>query len=224
MRHSPRTTPSLDIRARAGQSIIELLVAIGVGTLLIVGAIAIISPAIKTQGDTTRLQVAAGLGKQLLDNTRVLAEADWHNLDALSTSTANHYYLVASTSPYTVATGTESVAVATTTYTRYFYLEDVYRSASTNRIDAGGMVYDPSTKKITVVYGWGNITNAISSYVARTNDNVFSQTDWSGGANQDGPLTVTTTNTKFSTSTNIGYVTSTASPTSTAGSLVIQGF
>jgi hypothetical protein len=209
--------------AREGQSLIELLVSIGVGVILIVGAVSVISTTIKTQGDTTHLQVAAGLGKQLLDNVRVSAEGNWHIIDSLSTSSLNRYYLITSSSPYTVATGTQSIALTTTTYTRYFYLDDVCRNSS-SKIDVCGTTLDPSTKKVTVVYGWGNVTNSIFSYLVRANNSVFTQTDWSGGPNQVGVVTPTTVNTKFSTSSNINYTTSTASPTSTTGSLVVQGF
>jgi type II secretory pathway pseudopilin PulG len=210
------------IQFRAGQSIIELLVAIGVGVILIVGAISVLGPTIKTQGDTTRLQVAAGLGKGLLDNVVVFADSDWHNISTLATSSARKYYLIASTSPFVAASGTEAVLVATTTYTRYFYVDDVFFNAY-SQIDVDGTFYNPSVKKIIVVYGWGTATNTMATYVSRTNNSAFVQTDWSAGPTQ-GVATVTTTLNGFGTSTNISYVTSTASPTSTTGSLIIRGF
>lgn len=199
-----------------GQSLIEVLVAVAVGTIMVAGAMAIVSPTLKTRGDTARLQVASGVGKGLLENARVLSESNWHAFDALATTSANKYYIVASTSPFTVASGVESVDVGTTTYTRYFYLGDVYRNGS-GYIDPAGTAFDPSTKKITIVYGWASTTESMDSYLGRTWDQIFAQTDWSGGPNQSGPITSTSTNAQFATSSNMNYTTS-------SGALVIQGF
>ncbi len=425
---------------RRGQSLIEILIAVAVGAILVVGTLSIIAPTLKTSGDATRVQVASALGKELLDNARVMFEGNWHIMDNMSTSSANRYFLNSSASPFGFATGTESqvlpnvltsliaywkldegvgsstadfggsgytgtlyndtswvtgylgdalsfggntaqvvtnsatalkytggdmtlsmwvkpdatddggyilskpwngggqynytidsaggsnptigvqlsgatsyslgssktisagiwhhvlvtfssssnVAIyldgalansgthgiaswtpgsgdanislvlgciypyasnncagATTYdykgllddvriynrvltageisslyksafYTRYFYLDDVYRDAG-GLIDAGGSTFDPSTKKITVVYGWGNVFATSTSYLVRSEDQLFSQVDWSGGPGQSGPITSTSTNNKFSVATNTDYSTS-------SGSLVIQGF
>ncbi len=204
------------MNARSGQSLVELLVAIGVGAILVIGAVAAIAPSIQTHGSALKIQMASALGKELLDNTRAFGEGSWHNLEYLSTTSVHAYYLIATTSPFQIATGTQNVTLATSTFTRYFYLDDVYRNSS-GKIDSAGTYYDPSTKKITVVYGWGNGTSSLTSYFARTGDNVWSQTDWSGGPNQDGPITATGTNAQFASSTGIDYTTST-------GAIVISGF
>jgi hypothetical protein len=94
-------------------------------------------------------------------------------------------------------------------YTRYFYVNDVGRDANGN-IQSSGGTNDPSTKKVTVVYGWaGGSTSSFSTYLTRFKDNVFDQTDWSGGPGQNGPAT--TTNNMFSTSTQMDYSTTTGS-------------
>jgi hypothetical protein len=149
---------------------------------------------------------------------RSLAQSDWHAIEELSTSSAFSYHIVASTSPFTIATGTETLVVATTTYTRSFYLNDVHRNSS-GFIDAtGGSALDPSTRKITVVYGWlTNASNTMVSYITRSRDEVLFASDWSGGGGQDGPVTSTSTNSSFATSSSIDTV---AHP----GSLVITGF
>lgn len=97
-------------------------------------------------------------------------------------------------------------------YTRYFYFDNVSRDASGNISGSGAN--DPSTKKATVVYGWpGGPTSSFSTYLTRFRNNVFEQTDWSGGPGQNGP--VTSANNKFSTSTQIDYST-------TNGSIMIK--
>ncbi|MBI4087549.1 MAG: prepilin-type N-terminal cleavage/methylation domain-containing protein [Candidatus Liptonbacteria bacterium] len=192
-----------------GQSLIEILVAVGIGALLIVAAAAVIAPSLNIGTQSYKVQTGTALAKELMENVRVWAEGDWHNISNLATSSANHYHLNATTSPFTVASGNESVTLSTTTYTRYFYVEDVYRDVSDLIVSAGGS-YDPSTKKLIVEYSWQNsATSTIAEYVTRNRNNVFWQTDWSGGPGQDGP--VTSTNARFSTSTQIDHSTTTGS-------------
>jgi type II secretory pathway pseudopilin PulG len=87
-------------KLKYGQSLIEILVAVGVGTIMLLGAITALSPVIKSSTDANRSQVGAVLGKELLDNVRVFSQADWHNVSSLATSSANKYYLAQSTSGY----------------------------------------------------------------------------------------------------------------------------
>ncbi len=407
---------------REGQSLIEILVALAVGTILIIAAISVIAPALRANTNADRVQVSSALGKELLENVRVFSEADWYNISNLATSSANKYFLVSASSPLIAATGTEGISsngiasgtvgywkldetagttaydfsgngkngtyvntpasttgkiggallfngtnqnvgsintsalpsgtsavsmfawikTSTTTretavsyggsatgqaatlnvnefaanghfyidfygnyldsgvtvndglwhlvgftlagsttsitmyvdgaaysgtlggipnilagtnmqigrwvtagagdtspyyfsgsidevkiynrvlsatevkniynaaiYTRYFYLDAVGRDVSDALLSSGG-TNDPSTKKLSVVYGWLNgPTSTFSMYLTRFRNNVFDQTDWSGGSGQEGPAT--TTNSSFSTSTKIYHSTTTGS-------------
>jgi len=92
-----------------GQSLIEILIAMTIGALFIIAAVSIITPALKINTQTYRVQTGVGLAKELLENVRVWSEGDWHNVSNLATTSANRYFLNASVSPFVVATGTESV-------------------------------------------------------------------------------------------------------------------
>ncbi len=205
----PATRYSLLAR-KGGQSIIEILIAVAVGALLVIAAAGVIAPALRSNTQANRVQVVVALGKELSDNIRAWAEGDWHNVLNLATTSANVYYLNATSSPFTSATGTESVVVATTTYRRYFYIDNVQRNAAGTIVSSGGSS-DPSTKRITVGYNWPQgVTTTFAFFLTRYRNNVFDQTDWSGGPNQSGP--VTTTNNQFATSTsNVAYDSSTGS-------------
>ncbi len=193
---------------RSGQSLMEVLIGIAVGSLLIISAASLIAPALKSNISVTEIQTSAALGKELLDNVRSFTEGNWHNISVLATSSANKYYLNATSSPFTAATGTQSIS-ATTTYTRYFYLDDAYRDGSGNI--AGSGTYDPSTRKVTVVFGWsGGPTSTMSTYVVRGFDSVARQTDWSAGPVQSGTV-VTSFGSGFATSVNANYSTTTGS-------------
>ncbi len=195
--------------SQKGQSLLEVLIALVVGSIFIIGAATIIVPSLRLNTQANRIQVGAALGKELLENVRVSSEADWHTIYNLNKGSSNHYHLTTSTSPFAAAAGDEIIAVSTTTYTRYFYLDNVGRDASGNIISSGG-TDDPSTLKVIVVYSWSNgPSNTIATYLTRFKNNVFDQTDWSGGPGQAGPAT--TTNSRFSTSSQIDYATTTGS-------------
>jgi Tfp pilus assembly protein PilV len=192
-----------------GQSLAEVLIAVAIGAILIVASVAVIVPALQSNTQAAKIQAASSLGKELMDNVRVWSEGNWNNVLALATGTTNVYYLNTSSSPFfaSVVSSTQSVVVGTSTYTRSFYLSDVYRNGAGAIVTTPG-TYDPSTKQVTVLYGWpGGPTNKMTTYIVRGKNAAFSQNDWSGGFGQNGPET--STNNQFATSVNIDYSTST---------------
>lgn len=195
-----------------GQSLVELLVALAVGAIFIIGAASVIVASLRSNTQANRIQIGAALGKELLENVRVSSEADWHTIYNLNKGSSNHYYLTTSTSPFAAVAGDETILVSSTTYRRYFYVDNIGRDASENILSSGG-TDDPSTQKVTVVYSWSSGTSStLMIYLARFMNNVFAQTDWSGGPGQSGPATP---NNQFSTSSQINYAT-------TTGSIIIQ--
>lgn len=189
------------IKYNSGQSLVEILVALAVGIIFVLGTIIAVQMSLKTGKDSEKIQTSAMFARELMDNVKIFAESDWHNISNLATTSANKYYLNTSNSPFTVVSGEESISVGTTTYSRYFYVDDVYRDGSGQITQSGGTL-DPSTKKITIVYKWiGGNDKYLITYLTRFKNMIFNQTDWSGGGGQDGPIT--STNEKFSTSSNI---------------------
>jgi hypothetical protein len=197
--------------SRRGQSISEVLLAIAVGAIFMVAAVAVIVPALRESSQAGNIQQGATVGQALLDNVRVWSESGWSNITSLATGTAYQYYLITSSSPYTATSGIQSLAIGTTTFVRYFYLSDAYRtsggglsSTSTNN------TYDPSTKQVTVVYNWTQgTTTTISTYLTRNDDAVIDQTDWSGGPGATSAAT--SVGSRFTSSTNVDYSTTTGS-------------
>jgi hypothetical protein len=197
---------------RDGQSLAEVLIAVAIGAVLIAAGVSLIVPALSSNAQAAKIQVATSLGKELIDSVRVWADGNWNNVLSLATGTANKYYLMTTSSPYTAsgAGSGQTIVIGTSTYIRYFYLSDVYRDSSGNIVTSGGS-YDPSTKLVTAVYNWlgGASTNTMSIYLVRSRNNVVAQNDWSGGPGQAGPAT--STNNQFVSSTNIDYSTTTGS-------------
>ena len=199
---------------KKGQSLIEILVAIAIGIVMIGVAIAIIAPVLKSNTRTNEAKIGGMLGRELLENVKVFAERDWHNIDTLATTSLWHYYLVTSTVTgfFATSTGDESTTIATTTYTRYFYVDDVCRDAS-DKIPDDAMLCvtmnDPATKKVTVVYKWpDSATNTFATYLTRFKSRITAQTDWQKGTVPVNSSPVTTTTNSFATSSNIIYASS----------------
>lgn len=189
---------------RNGQSLVDVLVGTAIGVILISAAVIAIGPALNTSAQAERVQQASFLANGLLGNLVTWSNGNWHSILAVATGTSNEYFLITSSSPYMATSGIQTIAEATTSYWRYFYITDVYRDAAGNIVTSGGS-YDPSTKKATVAYGWlGGATSTVSEYLTRNQEQVYSQSDWSGGP-ATGTGAVTTTNFEFTSSTNINY-------------------
>lgn len=106
-------TPYSLLKPNKGQSLVEILIAIAIGSIMIAAAAAVISVSLKINAQAGRNQTGTALAKELLENVRVWGEKDWHNIANLATSSANGYFLIPSSSSLAVASGTESVVAGT---------------------------------------------------------------------------------------------------------------
>lgn len=193
--------------SRRAQSIVEVLIAIGIGVLFVGAAISLIMPSLQAGSQATSVQASSALAKGLLDNVRTWSEGNWNNILNLATGAGHRYYLNTTASPFVVSGGTEHLMLGTTTYSIGFSLQDVYRNSTGSIVTSGGS-YDPSTKQITAYYSWPlAATRTMVMYLTRNENFVLIQNDWSGGPGQNGPMT--STNSQFATSSNIEYSTST---------------
>ncbi|MBI2075072.1 MAG: hypothetical protein HYT82_00195 [Candidatus Harrisonbacteria bacterium] len=174
--------------SQGGQSLIEILLAIGIGTLLVGGAAAIIALSLRVDTANKPVQGALFAVQDLLDKVATLAEANWRaNIGALSPSPVA-YAVAVSGSAFTISEGSENVTIDGVPFTRFFTAEDVYRDSS-GAIQSSGAV-DPSTKKITATVRWaegaGTTEFSLVKFVTRARNASTGQTDWSGGAGQTG--------------------------------------
>ncbi len=216
------------IKERNGQSLLELLLAIVLGVILIGAMVVVIAPTLKINTETNESKIGASLGRELVENLRVFADRDWHNIDTLATGTldTNNFYITSTNSIFVTSTGRENITIGTTTYTRYFFLEDICRdgagSLTTSSPSAATscenllppLVSDPSTKKATVVFRWPQgATSTFSTLFTRWKSKIFWQTDWSKGVTST-IVSATSSAMGFVTSSNISFA-------STSGAIYI---
>jgi len=219
------------LKTTRGQSLVEIMIAVGIAAILLGGATAAIIPILRSNLETRNVQITNLLAQEYLDNLESLAESDWHLIynPPSSKGPSSQFYLRATTTTFEIISGTTSTVVEGRTFTRYFSIENVNRdlcgagdittnasTTCTSGPGAVGVTDDPSTQKITVSISWPeNRSLSKIQYLTRSVNRVFRQTDWSGGPGQEGPIT--TENNLFTSSDGINY-------SSTTGSIKIQGF
>ena len=134
----------LYIRQQSGQTLIEVLVAMGLlGILLPALATGLVAAREGKANESQRL-AATALLREADEATRSIREKGWTIISANGT-----YYPAISGSGWTLASGAET----TNGFTRTIVISDVQRNASGAIVASGGVV-DPSTKKVVSMVSW----------------------------------------------------------------------
>lgn len=193
-----------------GQSLMEVLIGVALGAIFVIGTASLIAPSLKVNKQLVQVQTRVQLANELMENVRSWVPGNWDGMLTVGTGTAYAYYLNTATSSFSIVSGTESIAVNSQTFHRYFYLGDVYRdSGGSVTTTASGNNYDPSTKFVIVsvaaVAASSPGTTTIGFYVTRSANNVFNQTSWAGGPGQNGAVAVV--GNRFATEVNIATTT-----------------
>ncbi len=184
------------------QSLMEILVAVAVGSILIGGSATLMALSLQNYKMVRQKLVANSLIHQEAEIIQALGRGNWHTIYDLNKDT--NYYTTASSSTWVISSGQEIDAVDEIPYKRYFQISNVNRDGSGDITDIGD-INDPSTQKITVFLEYGDNYARSSSllfYLIRSEDNyTFTQTDWSGGSGQAGP--VPNPSSKYDSASNI---------------------
>jgi type II secretory pathway pseudopilin PulG len=171
--------------SQRGQSLIELVVGIGIGVLFITAAVGIITVSLRIDFQNKFAQTAAELNQQLIEQVATYANADWHNLDTRPLGTALR--LATTTQGFIVGNvGSSTKVLDGNTYDTSFSLEAVCRNALDAFIECPASPADPSTFKVTVATQWhqGDTLPELRlvHYLTRIRDRVWHQNDWSNGS------------------------------------------
>ncbi len=207
----------------SGLSLVEVIIALSVGAVLIVGSSGTIALILKNNLWAKNNLTAGFLAQELIDNLKVISKSDWnaiYNIPIKGPDSQYHMNVARE-----VISGTEVIIVENRDFVRYFSAENVYRTAcgtgDITKESAGicvngiGILEDNSTQRIVISVSWAGEVGSISTtrYLTRHYDAVFVQTDWSDGIILDEK--VISPNKKFSASTNIDF-------TSNPGSIVLS--
>ena len=201
-----------------GQSLLEVIIAVAVGTITILAAITVLSLILRIGRQDVSFQTGVFLEQEILDNVTVTAERDWQQL--ANTSEGQDYRLATTSTEgvFEVQGGNDVVIIGETAYTSFFRVSSVGRDGNWNIVTGG--TNDPSTKKVDVFVTWlfqsSTVTSTIAKYITRTQNLVFSQSDWSGGASSTDPVFTRPKNIFFEASSTIDF-------SSQPGTIKIQG-
>jgi len=146
-----------------GFSIVEVLVASVIISLVLVGLHASTAQALRLVQQSTKRTQASFLMEETIEVLRSKRDAGWaSSLGTLSAGT--HYFLNFDGSNWSITTTNVFVDDL---FDRRFFLENVYRDGNDDIAASGTM--DPDTKKITVTVSWhaqtGTTTQSMSTYI-----------------------------------------------------------
>lgn len=176
-----------------GQSLFEAIIAVGVAAIIIGSATTAMMVAIRAGKNSVENQKGYAIAQNILSTARSYAESDWsafYNNAGLS----QKFYLSEGTTtptstPLTINTGTTTVSLfenaATTTYTIWFTIDNIYRDGNnTATTSPSGTEEDPSTLKVTAYVDWsvggGTKEVSLSQQVSRTRSDIIKFTQWGG--------------------------------------------
>jgi len=178
----------------SGQSLVEIIIGIGIAAIIIGGAAATIGLTLRSNVQTKNVQIGTGFAQELLNQLTDFTGANWHNLYSLNRA-PSQYHLTSSGGTLVSASGQQSLPpVEGIAYSRYFTVESVSRDASGNVESVYNSANDdPSTQKAVVTVSWpvgpDTQTVVLHKILTRSRNLLFHQTDWSGGGGQPGPIT-----------------------------------
>lgn len=207
----------------AGQSLIEAVIALGIGALVIGAATFAIAGTLGSNTSVERTRQASFAAQQLLDRVRAVSDARWNDIYALPDKLPSAQYTVApSGTMLAVMSGVATTTAGGVIYEAFFSIEDVCRSAVgviTRLAPCGGVTEyeDTATQFITAHVTWGAGSTAkevaVSSYLTQWKNRIVEQAGFDGGSGFEGPVS----------STIRGYATSTNIDITPVGSLQIRG-
>lgn len=161
-----------------GQSLIEVIVAIFVLVILLTAAFSALSYSLKQLKFSRESRNATDLAKQLAENLTSYSFSNWNDIYNSATGSANTFYLTVSSTSQALwlVSGQEQVNLSNTTFTRYVFFDEFYRSGE----------LDPFVRRASVIIDWATSTQSrnvnLQVWLYRNNVRGFGQSDWSGGS------------------------------------------
>jgi len=137
------------IHSRRGFSLVELLIAISISAIILVGMTQIVAVAVDTTERERHAVEALNLAEEGLEALRAMRNASWSsNIQPLANGV--NYYPIVSGDNWSMTSVDPGLILGQ--YDRKILLTEVLRDASDN-IGVSGAI-DPNTRQITMTVGW----------------------------------------------------------------------
>jgi|AP45_3_1055517.scaffolds.fasta_scaffold06022_4 type II secretory pathway pseudopilin PulG len=197
-----------NLKNKSGQSLIEILIAMAVGIITILAAVTVLTLMLRIGKQDVSFQTAAFMEQEVIDNLLVTSERDWQ--EVAETSEDKKYYLKATETKgvFEIIEGSKTVAIDAVDYTYYLEIDPVNRDSSGAIASSG--TDDPSTKKVELSVTWkfqgDDEISTVTKYITRSKNEVFRQTNWSGGPTKTSDETIPDITHRFYESTGLDFV------------------
>lgn len=163
---------------RSGQSLIELLIAIGLTALFIPALLTAATASREGKAQAKERMLAIAYLREGEEAVRNVREKGWSNVSANGT-----YHPSVSGSSWTLLSGEETIEG----FSRRIEISDVRRDGNGVIIESGGLV-DPSTKRVIVLVSWNtpfpssiDTTILLTRYLGNTTTLQTTQADFDAG-------------------------------------------
>ena len=97
------------MKSQSGQSLVEILVGLAIGSLLIGASSIAIIGILKSSVSTQNQQASSAFNQETLDRVRSFSNSNWNDLNTLTKGSGTNYFLNASGSTFSVITGKDGI-------------------------------------------------------------------------------------------------------------------
>ncbi len=169
----------LNVKTKKGQITIELLIALIVGGLILLTAGQLIFVSLQSSRAGDKQNIALGLAQEGQAAVRAIKDEDWNNIYNLTKGSS--YHPTHNGGGWSLSAGTDEPISG---YTRSIVIDNVQRDESGNIVESGG-TDDPSTQKVAVTVTANDMRDIVLvEYITFWRNEIWTQTDWSGGDGQ----------------------------------------
>jgi type II secretory pathway pseudopilin PulG len=202
-----------------GQILTELIIAITITAILAAIGAQLIGVSFYSAGTSKDRQVASRLAEEVFESLRAITQGNtsstqgWNRLylppngmgtASSSKGVANLYKILILDNTWQIASGTESIVLDGSEYTRSFVIDNVSRDATSGNIQSTYVLAndDPATQKVMVKISKTGAPDFIfEKYFTRYLNESTAQTSWISSL--CGPFSATSTQTNYCSKTNI---------------------
>lgn len=155
-------------KTNRGFSLVEILVAMGIFSIIIFSIIELFVVSLEAQSIGRDKTKALYLTSEYIEGLKNIKSSNWNLLGngrfIITKNPSNNLVLTATASAETVDN-----------FSRYLIISDAYRDTTGKLVESGGNI-DPSTKKITLTTNWTGLhgsSNTVNIYLTRYTDNLI---------------------------------------------------
>jgi hypothetical protein len=129
-----------NLKNRAGQSLVEIVIGLAISALLVGGAVLAITSLLRSNLTIQRGQSASLLAQDIMDRIRSFVAADWQNIYSLTKGTSTQYWLNASGSTFIAIQGKEGLIDndVTSGLVAHWKFDEYEGTTSTTTYDSSG--------------------------------------------------------------------------------------